>query len=171
MVRDTVVANGVSLNSVNLRVLGPPPYRRQGLLSGAVDAAPLNFLQSRQAAQQGFRILPHTGDLPRIYRHSRHCDEKDSDLADCSLKVREGDAQGTIVLSGKLPTMRCSNFTSYKQAARADSGPGGQPHRARRQMGQATPGRRGPSLDGRCPAGSGHGGRHGGRLLDQPGPT
>ncbi len=63
MVRDTLVANGISLHSVNLRVLGPPPYRLQGLLSGAVDAAPLNFLQSRQAQQQGFRILAYTGDF------------------------------------------------------------------------------------------------------------
>ena len=63
MVRDTLVANGIPLHSVSLRVLGPPPYRLQGLLSGAVDAAPLNFLQSRQAQQQGFRILAYTGDF------------------------------------------------------------------------------------------------------------
>lgn len=63
MVRDTLVANGIPLHSVNLRVLGPPPYRLQGLLSGAVDAAPLNFLQSREAQQQGFRILAYTGDF------------------------------------------------------------------------------------------------------------
>jgi ABC-type nitrate/sulfonate/bicarbonate transport system substrate-binding protein len=63
MVRDTLVANGIPLHSVSLRVLGPPPFRLQGLLSGAVDAAPLNFLQSRQAQQQGFRILAYTGDF------------------------------------------------------------------------------------------------------------
>jgi ABC-type nitrate/sulfonate/bicarbonate transport system substrate-binding protein len=33
------------------------------LVSGAVDAAPLNFLQSRQAHEQGFRILAYTGDF------------------------------------------------------------------------------------------------------------
>ena len=63
MVRDTLLANGIPLNSVTLRVLGPPPFRLQGLLSGAVDAAPLNFLQSRQAQQQGFRVLAYTGDF------------------------------------------------------------------------------------------------------------
>jgi hypothetical protein len=104
MVRDTVVANGVSLNSVNLRVLGPPPYRRQGLLSGAVDAAPLNFLQSRQAAQQGFRILAYTD-------HSRHCDKKDSDSPTEVYKFVKAMLKAQTVLSGQSQR-RAFRFTS-----------------------------------------------------------
>jgi ABC-type nitrate/sulfonate/bicarbonate transport system substrate-binding protein len=62
MVRDTLVANGVPLNRVSLRTLGPPPFRLQALLGGAVDAAPLNFLLSRQAQERGFKVLAYTGD-------------------------------------------------------------------------------------------------------------
>jgi ABC-type nitrate/sulfonate/bicarbonate transport system substrate-binding protein len=63
MVRDTLVANGVPLDRVSLRTLGPPPYRLQALLGGTVDAAPLNFLLSHQAQKSGFKILAYTGDF------------------------------------------------------------------------------------------------------------
>jgi ABC-type nitrate/sulfonate/bicarbonate transport system substrate-binding protein len=63
MIRDTLIANGIPLNRVSLRTLGPPPFRLQALLGGAVDAAPLNFLLSRQAQERGFRVLAYTGDF------------------------------------------------------------------------------------------------------------
>ena len=62
MVRDTLVANGIPVSKVSLRILGPPPVRFQALLAGAVDAAPLNFLMSRKLEKEGFRILAYTGD-------------------------------------------------------------------------------------------------------------
>jgi ABC-type nitrate/sulfonate/bicarbonate transport system substrate-binding protein len=62
MLRDTLIANGIPLNKVTLRALGPPPLRYQALVGGVVDAAPLNFVLSRRAQQEGFRILAYTGD-------------------------------------------------------------------------------------------------------------
>src|SRR5687768_1166746 len=47
MLRDTLIANGIPLNKVTLRALGPPPLRYQALVGGVVDAAPLNFVLSR----------------------------------------------------------------------------------------------------------------------------
>lgn len=63
LVRSTISKSGLPVEKVNLRVIGPPPFRLQALLSGLVDAAPLNFIMSKTAQQQGFRILVYTGDF------------------------------------------------------------------------------------------------------------
>jgi ABC-type nitrate/sulfonate/bicarbonate transport system substrate-binding protein len=62
MLRDTLTANNIPLNKVTLRALGPPPLRYQALVGGVADAAPLNFVLSRRAQQEGFKILAYTGD-------------------------------------------------------------------------------------------------------------
>lgn len=61
--REALVKKGVPLNQVQLRVIGPPHLRYQALLGGAVDAAPLTYLQSKAAQQKGFRLLAFTGDF------------------------------------------------------------------------------------------------------------
>jgi ABC-type nitrate/sulfonate/bicarbonate transport system substrate-binding protein len=63
LVRTTIEKSGIPVEKVNMRVIGPPPFRFQALLSGLVDAAPLNFIMSKAAERQGFRILVYTGDF------------------------------------------------------------------------------------------------------------
>lgn len=61
--REALVKKGVPHNQVQFRVMGPPHFRFQALLSGAVDAAPLTYRQSKDAQQKGFRLLAFTGDF------------------------------------------------------------------------------------------------------------
>jgi len=61
--RELLKRNGVPLDEVKLRVLGPPPYRIQALLGNVVDATLLNYVMSRQAQSKGYRILAYSGDF------------------------------------------------------------------------------------------------------------
>jgi ABC-type nitrate/sulfonate/bicarbonate transport system substrate-binding protein len=63
LARELLVRQGLSPNQVNLRVIGPPPFRLQALLGGVVDATLLNYSLARYAQTKGFRTLVYTGDL------------------------------------------------------------------------------------------------------------
>jgi ABC-type nitrate/sulfonate/bicarbonate transport system substrate-binding protein len=63
LVRTTIEKSGIPVEKVNLRVIGPPSFRLQALLTGLVDAAPLNFIMSKSAEQKGFHTLVYTGDF------------------------------------------------------------------------------------------------------------
>ena len=61
--RETLARNGIPLDKVNFRRIGPPPQRFQALVAGSVDAAPLNFTFAGRAREKNFRILVYTGDF------------------------------------------------------------------------------------------------------------
>lgn len=61
--REMLAKNGILVSAVNLRVLGPPAIRLQGLLGGSVDACLLNLPLARRAEAQGYRILAYSGDF------------------------------------------------------------------------------------------------------------
>src|ERR1051325_1510947 len=63
LARELVIRKGLPLNQVNLRVIGPPPFRFQALMGGVVDATLLNYNLAKQAQAQGFRTLLYMGDL------------------------------------------------------------------------------------------------------------
>jgi len=66
LARELLARNEVPLNKVSLRVLGPPRLRIQGLLGGLVDATMLNYVMTRKAQKEGFRILAYTGDYVSV---------------------------------------------------------------------------------------------------------
>lgn len=61
--RELLAKNGVAVDEVKFRVLGPPPFRLQALLGGAVDATLINFVMSGKARAQGFHVLAYSGDF------------------------------------------------------------------------------------------------------------
>lgn len=61
--RELLAKNGVAVDEVKFRVLGPPPFRLQALLGDAVDATLINFVMSGQARSQGYRVLAYSGDF------------------------------------------------------------------------------------------------------------
>jgi ABC-type nitrate/sulfonate/bicarbonate transport system substrate-binding protein len=61
--RELLTKNGVPVNEVKFRVLGPPPYRLQALLGDVVDGTLLNYVMSKQAQSKGYRIVAYSGDF------------------------------------------------------------------------------------------------------------
>jgi ABC-type nitrate/sulfonate/bicarbonate transport system substrate-binding protein len=63
LAREILNKNGIKPSDVKLRVIGPPAYRLQALLSGTVDATLLNYVMANQAQSRGYRILAFSGDF------------------------------------------------------------------------------------------------------------
>jgi ABC-type nitrate/sulfonate/bicarbonate transport system substrate-binding protein len=63
LAREILNKNGIKPSDIKLRVIGPPAYRFQALLSGTVDATLLNYVMANQAQSKGYRILAFSGDF------------------------------------------------------------------------------------------------------------
>jgi ABC-type nitrate/sulfonate/bicarbonate transport system substrate-binding protein len=63
LARELLVRQGLSPSQVNFRVIGPPPFRMQALMTGVVDATLLNYNLAKYAQTKGFRTLLYSGDV------------------------------------------------------------------------------------------------------------
>lgn len=61
--RETLIKNGIPLDKITFRRIGAPPMRFQALITGLVDAAPLNFIWFGRTKEKNFHSLVYSGDF------------------------------------------------------------------------------------------------------------